>query len=47
MATTARDFLALEGLSARELTDWLDAAEAMMPYATGERPHPAPLPLAG
>lgn len=43
----ARDFLALEGLSASELIGWLDAAEAMMPYATGERRHPAPLPLEG
>jgi aspartate carbamoyltransferase catalytic subunit len=47
MATTARDFLVLEGLSARELTGWLDAAEAMLPVATGERQHPSPLPLAG
>ena len=47
MVTTARDFLALEGLAADELIGWLDAAEGMMPFATGERQHPAPPPLAG
>ncbi|MBL9121856.1 MAG: aspartate carbamoyltransferase catalytic subunit [Phycisphaerae bacterium] len=47
MAATARDFLALEGLSASQLLGWLNAAEGMMPFATGERHHPTPLPLAG
>ena len=44
--TAARDFLALEGLSASELTGWLDDADAMLPHAVG-RPFAGPLPLAG
>ncbi|MFO0827853.1 MAG: aspartate carbamoyltransferase catalytic subunit [Phycisphaerales bacterium] len=47
MLTASRDFLALEGLSAADLSAWLDAAEAMLPYASGRVPVPAPLPLAG
>jgi aspartate carbamoyltransferase catalytic subunit len=46
-ATASRDFLALEGLSAPELIAWLDAAEAMLPFASGTMPVPTPLPLAG
>jgi len=42
-----RDFLALEGLDARSLLAWLDAAEAMVPFAAGERFLPSPLPLVG
>lgn len=47
MPTAVNDFLALEGCPAPELTRWLDAAEAMLPYASGAKQHPAPLPLAG
>jgi aspartate carbamoyltransferase catalytic subunit len=45
--TAARDFLALEGLPADALVGWLDAAEAMLPYASGSRALTGPLPLAG
>jgi aspartate carbamoyltransferase catalytic subunit len=47
LPTAAQDFLAIEGISAADLTRWLDAAQAMLPYAAGVRQHPAPLPLAG
>lgn len=46
-SAASRDFLALEGLSASELTSWLDLAEAMLPYAFGKAPVASPLPLAG
>ena len=45
MLTTTRDFLALEGLSAAELTSWLDDAEAMLPFAAGRGPLLGELPL--
>jgi aspartate carbamoyltransferase catalytic subunit len=46
MPTAVRDFLAIEGLSASELIGWLDAAEAMLPFAAGQAKHPGS-PLAG
>jgi aspartate carbamoyltransferase catalytic subunit len=46
MLSAVRDFLAIEGLSAGDLIGWLDAADAMMPYASGASKHPG-APLAG
>jgi aspartate carbamoyltransferase catalytic subunit len=42
-----RDFLGLEGVSAADLTSWLDEAEAMLPIASGSAPPPSPPPLRG
>ncbi|MDZ4830000.1 MAG: aspartate carbamoyltransferase catalytic subunit [Phycisphaerae bacterium] len=44
---TTRDFLALEGLSAAELSSWLNDAESMLPVAAGRGTAPGALPLAG
>lgn len=44
---TTRDFLALEGLSAAELSSWLDDAESMLSVAAGRGTAPGALPLAG
>jgi aspartate carbamoyltransferase catalytic subunit len=47
MVVERPDFLALEGLSAEALHEWLREAAAMLPFASGERPWQGPLPLAG
>ncbi|MDZ4756052.1 MAG: aspartate carbamoyltransferase catalytic subunit [Phycisphaerae bacterium] len=47
MSSERPDFLGIEGRSADDLTRWLDEAEAMLPFASGEKRVPEPLPLAG
>ncbi len=47
MLSVRPDFLALEGLAAADLARWLDEAEAMVPFASGAKSYPTPLPLVG